>query len=439
MARPFLTVLGLGALAAALIGLVGFALVPTWRGHAARSWPETPCTITAKEIVETEHADGKRSVEARLQYRYAVGGREHAGWRYDFSPTRDGRAPERDVRHLWPGQQVSCRYDPDDPSDAVLVPRGWPGFAAPLFLGLAIGALVLVAAGLGSNPGRRTRTVRLSDGRVRIRARGQFLLLVVAAGAVVAITAPIAWLALEQHDGAISAGFLVLSLVLVLRWLHIAGAYATRLDLVLDRTSLRPGESMAVRWQVRAPIPPRASRARLIATEEVEYVVDDSPDSEQRVVVERPLGPGLELPDDAMPTLAVGRCRLRWSIAVNADIRGWPDLAVEVPIEVLPAPAGEPLRGVLRHDGAVDEIQLRWCATSAHGSHETVVERQVVEKPADEGGSPYRAAGPPSYRFAAPAHPPAYQGTLFRIDWRVVLVADGKDVHALDVPVRMAR
>jgi hypothetical protein len=143
-----------------------------------------------------------------------------------------------------------------------------------------------------------------------------------------------------------------------------------------------------------------------------------------------------------MPTLTVGPCRRRWAIAIAAEIRGGPDLAVEVELDVAPGPAGETLRGVVpveRLAGAEHaELQLRWRSISSHGERETVVARHEVELPRDEGGSPYRAAAPPAYAFPDPVHPPAYQGPLFRIEWRIVLVVDGREVHAIDLPVRMA-
>lgn len=54
MPRPYLTVIGVLLVAGSLVVLVGAVLLPLWRANAARSWPQTTCTIESKEVVETE-------------------------------------------------------------------------------------------------------------------------------------------------------------------------------------------------------------------------------------------------------------------------------------------------------------------------------------------------------------------------------------------------
>jgi hypothetical protein len=442
MPRPYLIAVGLVLVAAATIALAGIVLRPLWQARAARGWTITTCRISSLEIIESEDTHGRQARDARLRYVYTVGDRDYEGHRYDFVPFRDGRAEARDVRRLFVGAPLLCRYDPDDPTSAVLVPRGWIGFPGPLVLACAIVGIAIVTIGVGK-PGSERRTVR-RDGGISFHVRGQSRVLAGALALVTAVTIPTVLLALTEDRGLIAIGFALLGFLVVVKLVQVLGLVLTGVDVDLAPAALRPGAKATLRWKVRTSAPPRSTTARLVSYEETEYQVDDSRDHRTKLVVDQLVEAAVAIPEQAMPSLTTGPCRRRWAIAVHASIRGWPDVAVELALEVEPAPAGEPLRGVVPieriPDGAQEvELQLRWRSISEHGERETVVARHKVDLPRDEGGSPYRAAGPPTYSFSDPVHPPAYRGELFRIDWRIVLVVDGRDVHAIDAPVRMAR
>lgn len=440
MARPYLIVAGLIVVAGAVVLLAGAVLRPLWQARAARSWPLATCEIVEKRLVETESAEGARGLAATLRYRYEVGGRTYQGTRHDFRPFRGDVVEAREVRRLHIGARVPCHVDPDDPAVAVLAPRGWAGFPASIVLGVAIAGIALVAAGAGKRP-RRRRTTRRRDGGVEIRVRGQHGALLAALAALTAVTVPSVVLALGEDRGLLGVGFALLGGLVVVKLVQVLAGFLTGVELVLARAALRPGEATSLRWRVRGRVPSRQG-ARLIAREEVDYQVDDSHDHEEKIVVEQRLDDRVEVPADAMPTLAAGPCRYRWSNAVTAVIAGWPDLEVELELDVQPPAPGEAVRGVVpveRIDGERAKLQLRWRTVTGRDERETVVARQEIERPPDDGGSPYRASGPPTYSFPDPVHPPAYQGSLFTIDWRIVLVVDGVDVHAIEVPARIAR
>jgi hypothetical protein len=110
-----------------------------WRGWRARAWP------TARgEVVEVGvrwAGAMSRGAHPTIRYRYVVDGRPLEGTRLQFG-AQFGRWSERSARAalgpLSPGAPVTVRYDPRDPSDAVLRPEPTVGDGVALLVGVVL-------------------------------------------------------------------------------------------------------------------------------------------------------------------------------------------------------------------------------------------------------------------------------------------------------------
>lgn len=127
-----------GALAGALLGVVG-VLVARWgRSYAERDraigrWPKAPGTIASSscesETGTTRDAEGYdvtlTTYVPVVAYRYTVEGREYQGSKVARVVERSGNAqPVKDcVARYPPGARVEVFYDPADPATAYLETR----------------------------------------------------------------------------------------------------------------------------------------------------------------------------------------------------------------------------------------------------------------------------------------------------------------------------
>jgi len=136
------------AVGAAATWLFGRPVLRAWKG---RSWPQTRGTVTDSRIENPSFGttERRKRVPLHVSYRYAVGGETYTSDRasffskaiiiYGYEHTNEVR------RHFTKGTEVDVRYDPRNPSDAVIdgkIPweRGAAaGFSAFFFVAGMIG------------------------------------------------------------------------------------------------------------------------------------------------------------------------------------------------------------------------------------------------------------------------------------------------------------
>nr|UXE45366.1 hypothetical protein Hi04_10k_c4711_00012 [uncultured bacterium] len=146
--------------AAGAAGLVFFGR-PVWQAWRAGRWPHAEGTVTrswtetvTREINPTDNtAPTTTRFNVRVNFSYLVGGTTHAGDRVTFFPsTMSHGFPQLAREHCdryAAGTTLDVRYDPRNPSDAVIETRipGPAGFAAGLsavFLIAGLAGLILL-------------------------------------------------------------------------------------------------------------------------------------------------------------------------------------------------------------------------------------------------------------------------------------------------------
>ncbi len=111
----------LGAFVAIGLGLLAFGLNALRLSQAAAAWPTTPGLVTSSRFEVDSDSDGT-TYKVKLTYAYNVNGRDYEGERIAFGYA--GSSSEkfhRDIhRAIRQGVQVAVRYDPNNPSRAVL-------------------------------------------------------------------------------------------------------------------------------------------------------------------------------------------------------------------------------------------------------------------------------------------------------------------------------
>lgn len=145
--------LAFGLLFGTLVVLAGLpvavaGIVTLRRWFSSRHWPEVAAHIVSSEVREVPCFEEQIMFRPEVQYTYAAGGGEATGCDLAFAgklyPTR-----ERAVLALAPypvGMVVMARFNPDDPTQVVLVRRGGLVGLLVALLGLAMILFPLMAA-----------------------------------------------------------------------------------------------------------------------------------------------------------------------------------------------------------------------------------------------------------------------------------------------------
>ena len=142
--RLFGSIFIIVGLAVGSLGLTSYI-----RTQLANSWPSTPCTITELRIVSSSGSDST-TYRLHANYHYTVNGKKFNNDQVDFSFGSDSnhsywKKIEKELRRAKKKNKAVCYYNPDDPSQAVLIreTRLWS-----LFFMLGFG-LVFCIAGCG--------------------------------------------------------------------------------------------------------------------------------------------------------------------------------------------------------------------------------------------------------------------------------------------------
>lgn len=347
--RPWLGPLLFGAIffLAGVFTIYQGVIGPRRAVRASAGWRATTCTITASQVQERRDSDGDRQFRARVEYRYQVGGRRLTGDRVDL-----GRAWSDDrawaatiVGRYRVGADVTCFYDPRKPTQVTLR-RDAP---TSTLLGLFGLGVALVGLGVALTALRVRRPPDLPPGLTRLTERGASDLFFAGGFAVVFTAAP-AMMIMRGPSGVAEVLFTLVLVAIALGlqlwcWHKLLRAIGPRIELGLDGPARLGGRvTIAVALRTRRSI--RSVTVRLLGREEATHRVgtDDITDREtffEATVAEAHapttsmrLGGTVEVPADAVPTWAGTSNRIRWVVAIHADIAVWPDVDDEYELEV---------------------------------------------------------------------------------------------------------
>ncbi len=119
-AAGFLLMFGLfwTAITGAFDAFIGYNL---WRQMQAESWPVTAGEVIRSEVKTSTDSDGT-TYRAEVTFRYEVGGQRYEAdtWRFGAWGSSDSSAARDVVQRFPAGAAVEVRYNPNDPSSAVL-------------------------------------------------------------------------------------------------------------------------------------------------------------------------------------------------------------------------------------------------------------------------------------------------------------------------------
>lgn len=366
---------GSGRVAALVVGvvllLVGLVVTPLWsvpllgKAMASRDWPEVACRVLSSRVGEHSDSDGT-SYSVDIVYSYIYGGREYRSDRYELmGGSSSGRASKkRIVARYPPGATRTCRVNPDNPSEAILV----PGFRAIYLVSLIPGVLGVVGIGIlvGALVSRRggPEAAWREDPEGRVVLRPKTGRVAKAVGALVialfwnGIVGLLGWFVVgEWREGErpwLAAGVLAL---FALVGVALLGAFVRglmqlanpRIRLALTPAAPRLGGSIRIEWSVDGD----ASRIgrltiELTGAEEARYQRGTSTHTDRSVfhreaVVSLAASASLRqgsaaggIPGGLVPTLELTNNRILWSLHVTGEIRGWPDISDEYPLRVRP-------------------------------------------------------------------------------------------------------
>lgn len=371
---PLRVAMGCGGLLFALCGLLpAWALLgaPLLELGRSSSWATARCEVL---FVGVERAgEGHRPLVA---YAYRVAGRERISARFEVLPNdyKTEESARAAAGELAPGRQADCYVSPSG-TQAVLKRR--PNrelllglvplvFLVPAFIFLWLatrpsGKLGTDGGRGGWLPGgRRPEDVAEAGGPVTLQPAstplGRFLGLL--AGMLVWNGLTGAFVAAAWNDISLrELGFGALCFApfplvgLLLLWAVVYRFFALfspRACLTLSRPALRPGESVAVSWQLRR----MAWRARSVDVallgRETAPADSDGTAGSAHVFLERPLGqalPGgsptegraaLTVPAGLMHSFEGGAFKVEWLVRLRARVLLAPDLEEEFPLVVLP-------------------------------------------------------------------------------------------------------
>lgn len=127
------------------LGVEALFVWPLYQTIVARtSWTPVPCEVL-ESSVETHPGDDSDTYSVAVRYRYEVGGRSYESDRYQFFSGSTGghEGKARVVESLPPGSVTTCRVDPENPAEAVLLDR----VTGEYWLALLPLVFVLVGAG----------------------------------------------------------------------------------------------------------------------------------------------------------------------------------------------------------------------------------------------------------------------------------------------------
>lgn len=365
--------------------LIPFFIVPAARTLEARSWTPTTCEVISSRVGSSQGDDGM-TYRVEMLFEHIVGGDTYRADRYDFFPgyTSGYDRKAAIVERHPPGARVPCRYDPEEPWNAVI----HTGFRLEYLFALlplifvVVGAVGIAASlgawrflGSGTGKGAARRVVRAAS-EVRIPRRGRQARRLGKGGSGLGglvVTAFLAafwngivgvfvWqLVRDWRQGSpdwflalFLIPFVAIGLVILLSIPYqILALFNPRPDLTLTPGAVPVGGTATLAWRFDRSV---ERVRRLVITlegrEEVEVRDAKGRQSTERHVFFRrrlldsrrfgEIGRGeraVEIPPDVMHTFAAGGQRVAWTLELAGEIPLWPDVGRTVDLEVAPATA----------------------------------------------------------------------------------------------------
>lgn len=112
------------ALVGLVMAVVGIVTLRKWL--ASRHWPQAPARIVASGVREVHHFEDQVMFQPEVKFTFAVGRNEITGTNIAFAnKLYQTRAQATKAVSQYPvGRVVMARYDPQEPTQAVLLTRG---------------------------------------------------------------------------------------------------------------------------------------------------------------------------------------------------------------------------------------------------------------------------------------------------------------------------
>ena len=133
------------------IGLLAWSGYTYTKASASQSWPSTQGQVVTSEVKKTTHTsqNGTKWVfKPILKYEYSVDNLDFTGNRIRFTSFEINHEKEhkakREISAYPVGKKVSVFYNPNNPTDAVLV----VGVGSRVYMGFGLGILLLAIGGI---------------------------------------------------------------------------------------------------------------------------------------------------------------------------------------------------------------------------------------------------------------------------------------------------
>ena len=357
-------------------------LGPLLNVYLARSWVETPCTITSSRV-ETHRGDDSDTYSIEIRYDYAFRDQPYHGDRYHFMVgSSSGYKGKKAIVDAHPvGLKTSCYVDPLHPSEAV-IERGttldmlWGLISVP-FLAFGFGLpwgvrrserkkrQTALAAGMGSTDGNEAGAIQFDenlDGSVTLQSEsspfGRFIAAILFA---LFWNGIVSFLVREVVEGfqkgnpqwfltIFSIPFVLVGLGLIV-WVVYAFAalFNPRPTLTLNRGRIPLGEVAHVTWRFRGSSHSiRHLKLKLVGIEKATYRRGTNTHTDDETFHEQVLFESdqsyeiangqadVEIPSDSMHTFKADNNEIVWTLEMAGDIPLRPDVSAKFPIIVTP-------------------------------------------------------------------------------------------------------
>jgi len=348
---------------------LGVFLRPLRQIAESPSWRETECVIEFSRVGRHE-GDDSTTYSVDVLYSYEFGGRKYRSSRPRiFNASSSGYAAKRTiVRRLPKGTRTTCYVNPRDPQDAVL-DRSFPKLIFLGFIPLAfflIGAAgltrVLSKATLRSDTTPVFTVPRLEAGPVVLRPKvGSFGRFVGCAFFTVfwnGVLSVFLWDAIGQWrrgsepwlETLFLTPFVLVGLGCLAGLAHgFLGLFSPRPVLRMTPGSLSLGGSASVDWEIsRGSSAIRRLRIYLEGREEITFRRGKSTVTNRQTFARFDLADVVQpfelsrgtasftIPRDTMHSFETPSNKIIWALHVQGEMRLWPDIAEELPLNVRP-------------------------------------------------------------------------------------------------------
>lgn len=364
-----------------------FFLRPVYRTYQAQSWTETPCEVVSSRV-QSHRSDDGTTYSIDILYKYMVDGKEFRSNQYGFMNfSSSGRSDKSKVVRAHPkGKKTVCFVNPKDPSDAVLM-RDWSWslliglipsvFAIVGLLGLIYrkkmtgkkrkSVLVGGSATHGAASPAGDRPMPVSDGPVELKQKASPMAklfgIIFFALFWNGIVSVFVWQVIKawekDRSGFMEKWFLPIFLIpFVLIGLglifgifyYFLALFNPRPRLRLKSQSVALGDEIDVQWKVdrRVKVMQRM-RIYLEGREEARYRRGTRTYTDKNTFARIEIANltnhadmrggqvRVAIPPDTMHSFDGSSNKILWTIHVKGDIKFWPDVSDEFPIEILPA------------------------------------------------------------------------------------------------------